>query len=337
MMGRYWVELSGENVELGRAESIATARMFGGGAAEDAESHRGVVVIELPTMEAARKVAARLALARRVVGEWSDADVQGRLGREGADGRSAAVRRIGHFSSAPNRQRELATFRAYTDGGGRVDLRSPQRMFWVRLDHGEDRWGEEVAATDRAGLGHRRMPKLPFQRPVALPPRLGRAIVNLARVRPRDRVVDPFLGTGALLAEAGLVGASLTGIDQDVAMVRGAAKNLAHLGLAADELVVDDAADAASRFEVGSFDALVTDPPYGRASTTRGEAPLPLLLRVLDAWAPKLTERARIGLVAPAGTEWTASGWSLEWSVRDRVHRSLTREFTVYRRARGRG
>ncbi|HZY71195.1 MAG TPA: RsmD family RNA methyltransferase [Thermoplasmata archaeon] len=335
MNARYWVELSGENLGLGRAEATAVAGLLGGGAVEDNGVSTNLAMFDLPSKDVATELARRLALARRVIEEWPSDRVAERLRQAGRDGRSAVVRRLGHGSAPTRGALELALFRAYIEGGGRVDLASPERTFWVRLDEAGLRWGEEVAATDRRTLERRRLPKLPFRRPVALPPRLGRATVNLARVRSGDRVVDPFLGTGALLAEACVLGASGVGVDSDAEMVRGAARNLEALHVAADELVVDDAAKAASRYPDGSFDALVTDPPYGRASTTGGESPAELTYRALTAWAPKISARGRIAVVVPVGTEWNPVGWVLEHSVRDRVHASLTREFRAYRRTAG--
>ena len=176
------------------------------------------------------------------------------------------------------------------------------------------------------------MPALPFQRPVSLPPRFARAAANLARVRAGDRVVDPFVGTGALLAEAGLLGGRLFGIDLDPTMVRGALRNLAHLGRHAEELVVGDAGSIEFADPGVRFDALVTDPPYGRASSTGGEGAAAVLARVLPRWADRVRPGGRVvvivpGPIAPPGPEWTSV---VRASVR--VHRSLTREFRVFER-----
>ena len=185
---------------------------------------------------------------------------------------------------------------------------------------------------DRAATGRRRMPLLPFQRPVSLPPKLARAAANLARIHPGDRVLDPFLGTGALLAEAGLLGARIYGIDRDPEMVRGALRNLEHLGAPAESLIVGDAGD--SEFEPATmrFEAILTDPPYGRSSATGGEAVDRLVERVLGHWSSRLVLGARIVVIVPAGAPPCLPAWELRVAVAVRAHRSLTREFRVYER-----
>lgn len=221
--------------------------------------------------------------------------------------------------------------RAWRDGGGRVDLGHPEvRLFLAEAPEGPI-VAEEVHPVDRSAFSARRMPRLPFRRPVSLPPKLGRVAVNLAAVRPGDRVADPFLGTGALALEAGILGARVTGVDQDESMVKGALQNFAHLGLQFEGLRVGDAEREASNVE-GPFDALVTDPPYGRSSGSGGEAPTTLVARVLPAWAERVRPDGRIVVVLPGGPDPLGPPWRRAESVADRVHRSLTREFRVYAR-----
>ncbi len=281
------------------------------------------------------QLAERLALARRCLVLRSEpSELEPWLARSGAGAASASVRRLGRPSSGANDTAVLGAGRAFKSGGGRIALDHPDRRFWlVQGTDGADRLFEEVASVDRRGASARRMPTLPFQRPVGLPPRLARAAANLARVRPGDRVLDPFVGTGALLAEAGLLGARLFGIDRDAGMVRGALRNLAHLGVIADTLLVGDAGTADFPNGDVPFDALLTDPPYGRASSTGGEGSAAVLERVLPRWAARVRPGAGSVVIVPAPVTAPGADWRLAVSVPVRVHRSLTREFRVYERA----
>jgi tRNA (guanine10-N2)-dimethyltransferase len=155
---------------------------------------------------------------------------------------------------------------------------------------------------------------------------------NLARVRTGDRVVDPFVGTGALLLEAALLGARVTGVDRDDEMVRGALRNFAQVGRPADAFTVGDAADAFPAPGGVGWDAVLTDPPYGRASGSGGEPPSELLRRVLPRWAERVRAGGAVVVVVPGGDDPLGEEWVRTVGVPDRVHRSLTREFRVYER-----
>jgi tRNA (guanine10-N2)-dimethyltransferase len=337
-MSRVFVETSGESAALAVAEAIAAAEALGGRAVEDnVVEASGLVAVDLPEETDVPRLANRLALARRCLRpQATAAEFAPWLAHAGAGGGSAAVRRLGRPSSGGNDAAVLEAGGAFKSGGGRIDLERPDRRFWlVRGADGKDRLFEEVASVDRHSASDRRMPTLPFQRPVSLPPRLARAAANLARVRSGDRVLDPFLGTGALLAEAGLLGARLFGIDSDPEMIRGALRNLGHLGVVADELVVGDAGAAGFASAEATFDALLTDPPYGRASSTGGEGSAAVVDRILPRWAPHVRPGGRIVVIVSSPVTGPGPDWSLVTAVPVRVHRSLTREFRVYERNGG--
>jgi len=326
-----FVEPSGESRELAAAEAASAAEALGGGSG--APRVEGLVTVHLPEARDAVRLADRLALAHRCLrGVGRETSVGSAIAQEAALGRSAVFRRLGRSPGATD-DGVLAAGRAYREGGGRIDLATPERRFWLGRDlDGGEVLLEEVARVDRRAASARRMPMLPFQRPVSLPPRLARAAANLARVRPGDRVVDPFLGTGALLAEAGLLGARTFGIDRDPDMVRGALRNLAHYGLEASELLAGDSGSVQFSDPALRFDAVLTDPPYGRASGTGGEDPAAVLLRVVPRWGELLRPGGLLVVVLPVGAPSLPAPWEVLRSVAVRVHRSLTREFRVYAR-----
>jgi putative methyltransferase (TIGR01177 family) len=331
------VVLSGRNPELGRAEAIAAAEALGGGW----ETQRGTatgqasVRVGLPSRREVGALADRLALARRCLVEVhpSEGSIESWFAEQGRRGESAAFRELDHSGSGRTDPRVEVWVEAFKRGGGRIDLRYPDRRFWLCPADGAAAVAlEEVGAVDRTGFRARRMPAFPFQRPVTLDPRLARVAVNLARVRPGDRVVDPFVGTGSLLIEAALVGARVTGIDRDASMVRGALQNFAHVGLVPESMTVGDSASVGNAIDGAHWDALVTDPPYGRASGT-GHEPVPdLLARAMPVWASRVRPGGRIVLISSGGADAIPSPWTRVMAVSDRVHRSLTREFRVYER-----
>jgi len=326
-----YVEPVGEGQELARRETISAAEALGGSEGGTAPEFPYLVSVEIPGLPELERLAGRLSLARRcLVRLASEPDIGSRLATEGRTGGSAAVRRLGSPSGSSD-PTILAAGRQFVDAGGRIDLRHPQRRFWLGRDStGRDWLFEERGTIDRAAMNERRMPRLPFRRPVSLPPRLGRAAANLARVREGSRVLDPFLGTGALLAEAGLLGAHLYGIDRDPEMVRGALRNLAHLGVGAEELIVGDAAEVEFEDPQVRFDAVLTDAPYGRSSSTGGEPVRRLVQQVVPRWAHRLAPGGRVVLIVPKGSPEMSGIGRLVGCPALRVHRSLTREFRVY-------
>jgi len=330
-----FVEVSHESLSLAEAEAVSAAEALGGGGVAAGVPIRGLVAVELPDLDSMEALAARLALARRcLVSVPSSEDLLSASRREGGRGGSAAFRRIGAPSGGEADHEVLECGRAFKEGGGSIDLERPARRFWIaRGTDDRDYLLEEAAAVDRAAPTQRRMPLLPFRRPVSLPPRLARAAVNLARITPKDRVLDPFLGTGALLAEAGLLGGRLYGIDRDPAMVRGALQNFAYLGVAAEELVVGDAREVDFADRKCQFSAIVTDTPYGRSSSTGGAATSDLVAEVAERWADRLTPNGRFVLVAPSGHVPEQLAESLRYRIPVRVHRSLTREFCLVERS----
>ena len=312
-----YVEPSGEAPDLARAEVAGAAGAVGGAwAGPEAAAVPGLLAVAVPSERSLAELAARLALARRTLvllepssGPADAARAEGRLGR------AAAFRRLGEPGAAADAAVKDAG-RAYVAGGGSIDLDAPQARYWVaRRADGAELLLREVAAVNRGQVALRAMPRLPFRRPVSLPPRLARAAVNLAGVRPGDRVLDPFLGTGALLAEAGLLGARLYGVDADAAMVRGALRNFEHLGVRAEALVEGDARAVGFPGTEPRFDALVTDPPYGRSSASVGADPSSLVPEVLGRWADRLRSGGPIVVLSPEGRRCSprrgrrSSGW----------------------------
>lgn len=331
---RFLVELSGENEPLAAAELAALLGRQAGRLPSGTPTPPGRWrEVELASEEEARSRIGRMALFRQLLIErpWPP---------EPPASRAATIDRTGtalRWLEPPSRdgaERLAECVEAYRAAGGRPVLRAAERELRLWIDSGTVRCFERLAEPDRRAFAERRMPRLPYQQPVGLAPKRARVLANLAAIGPGERVVDPFVGTGGLLAEAALLGARCAGVDRSDRMVRGAARNFAHLGLSAERWLVGDAAELAEQFPAQAVDVLLTDPPYGRASSSGGEPPTPLIARVLGAWESRLSLGGRISLAVPEGSPHPlVPPWRCEVAVPDRVHRSLVREFRVYRRA----
>ncbi len=333
-MIRAYVEPSGEALLLARAEIAGALDALGGRLVEGPTAPlAGLVEVEAPDSAALGWLGGRLALARRVLEPVVPTnDLRAAARGVAGSGRSGAFRRVGR-PSGPADALVRSAGAAYVDGGGTIELDRPEDRFWIADSDGTPPvLLREVATVDRRSYAARAMPRLPFRRPVSLPPRLARAAANLAAIRPGDRVLDPFLGTGALLAEAALLGARVYGIDRDPAMVRGALANFAYLGVEAGLLAQGDAREVDLDAGELRFDAIVTDPPYGRSSAAGGVDPGALSRAVLARWQGSVVPGGRVVVVAPGGPPTLDAPWQEELRLPVRVHRSLTREFRRYRR-----
>ncbi|HKJ70326.1 MAG TPA: methyltransferase [Gammaproteobacteria bacterium] len=157
----------------------------------------------------------------------------------------------------------------------------------VRVDIAADRCAVAVQLTRRALS--RRFDRLYGPR-VALKANVAYACLRVAGVgATTGRLLDPFCGSGTILAEAGwlLPAAELWGLDRQERAAEGTRANLTAAGLG-DRLHVQpgDARELAQLFPTGHFDAIVTNPPFG-ARLGRG-------IRFADFYADFLTAAAAV-------------------------------------------
>ncbi len=171
----------------------------------------------------------------------------------------------------------------------------------------------------------RRGANLPISYPITMHPRFARALINLARVRKNAKILDPFCGTGIILIEAALMGMKVYGSDVDVRMIFAARKNMEKFGIDA-ELNVMDVGEVS-----GEYDAIVTDPPYGRSSSPKGESISSLYNRAFKKFAD-MVDKLAIVLPSPKAMELGRTYFQLKEFYPVRVHKSLTRYYCFFTR-----
>lgn len=169
-----------------------------------------------------------------------------------------------------------------------------------------------------------------FFHPSALHPKLARLMVNLTAVRPRDTFLDPFAGTCSTVIEASLVGAFSVGVDFNKKMVFGGRRNLKGLGLYEQSDVVHGDARA---MPIRRVDAIATDVPYGRASSTGGAGTGELLDALVGQAEAMLHKGRRLVAMHPASVRLEVpKGFELVGEHEFYVHRSLSRVISVLKR-----
>ncbi len=233
--------------------------------------------------------------------------------------------RYGEFSG---RTLDVENSVGYVIGKKRkIDLTNPEVIVDIYL-------GEKVYAgirmRDTRGIPERQPTKRPFFSPVTLHPKMARALINLTGIERGRRILDPFSGTGAILVEAGLMGLHPIGTDLDPDMVEGARRNMRHYGIKGEVSLMD--IDGIRDLE--GIDAISTDPPYGRSSTTNKEPVETLYKRAFEASADVLRRGKRMSVILPSEDYIElADAFRILEVYPVKVHRSLTRYFYALERS----
>ncbi len=323
------VELSMECESLARAETLSAARALGASVrVVDADS--GVFVVESEVEPA--ELASRLGLCH-YVGEWL-----GKCDPSALDGFAKCVDVQGPIRVRSTKVGDIHVDLAGTSrrlgkiiGEDRgVDLHAPKSDIRVVYSKEAVYVGRALGAVDRASFEKRKNRYMPFVYPASLHPKFARAMVNLTQVPKNGKLLDPFSGTGAIVAEAALVHLEAYGTDFAERMTAGARKNLRHLGLHAHLSICDVGAVPQ---QVGLVGGIATDPPYGKSTSTKGESIGSLYKRAFEAFSEVLHQGGRVAVAVPdvGLLEGIDSFRILErhplW-----VHRSLTRNFCVLER-----
>jgi len=214
----------------------------------------------------------------------------------------------------------------------KVNLTTPKRMFFGVLTENRFVFGLKMAEVLPKSFVERRPQRRPFFHPSALLAKLARCMVDLAKPRAGELVLDPFCGTGTLLVEAGLIGCRVLGVDAQRRMVKGSLQNLTHYGVKPEAVIVADARHP----PVKEVDCIVTDPPYGRSATTLGLSTEQLVRDFLSAAEGSVRKGHRICIASPKSIRIGRIGRELGFKHVEShlvyVHRGLTREIAVFER-----
>ena len=191
--------------------------------------------------------------------------------------------------------------------------------------------GMKKAQVNTSDFQHRRGHLRPFLLPITLHPKIARALVNLSRVSTHETLLDPFCGTGGILLEAGLLGVQVIGSDIEQKMIDGCQKNLNYYHLNNFTLYRVDIGDIQKN--VQSVDAIATDFPYARATTTKGEQLTKLYTRAFET-ITQVLKKNRYAVIGLSSEDVRTIGERYLTVVETypvKSHRSLTRYFVVYK------
>jgi tRNA (guanine10-N2)-dimethyltransferase len=214
--------------------------------------------------------------------------------------------------------------------GAKVNLRNPDKVFTGVLTDHKLIFGVRLAELPAKPFVERRPRKKPFFHPSAMQAKLARCMVNLARPKAGELVLDPFCGTGTMLIEAKLVGCRVVGLDIQRRMARGTLKNMAHFRIEPEGIIVADAQSP----PLLKVDCVVTDPPYGTSATTLKRTTKQIVEQVLTAVHSLLRKGQNVCMAMPSKINMATLAANLGYKHLQShfvyVHRSLTREIAVF-------
>ena len=214
------LELSMECESLARAEALAAASALGG---RPKVLHEEPGVLMLETTAPPEKLACRVALCH-YVNEWLGSSTPGKLGTIASDidvDGPIRVRSTKVGESSVDLQSVSRKIGGIIGEARGVDLNNPVsdiRVVFSKKAH----LGRVLGAIDRPAFEKRKNRHMPFVYPASLHPKFGRALVNLTQVPDGGRLLDPFCGTGAIVAEASMIGLETIGTDFSERMIEGA-------------------------------------------------------------------------------------------------------------------
>ncbi|UXI20030.1 hypothetical protein NH340_JMT05973 [Sarcoptes scabiei] len=176
---------------------------------------------------------------------------------------------------------------------GPIDLKNPDFIFHYMEYFGLDGnnvpeypiqiiFGRWIAESHRKSLAKYSLKHRKFIANTSMDPTLSFLMCNIAGIENNDIVYDPFVGSGSLLVSAANFGAFVLGTDIDYLLLHGSAKpsrfgvkhrdqdesvraNLKQYGLEDRylDVITGDSSQPLIRNDF-QFDAIITDPPYGK-------------------------------------------------------------------------
>jgi tRNA (guanine10-N2)-dimethyltransferase len=294
--------LSGENPALSYSELRHLVKILGGVDAERVDERVAAAEVDdgLAAEIVYRAAYTKLAAVWLGVGRnYMDVVFSEKLA-EAVDGRRSfdvMVYEVGGVDvNSVDVEKKLAAAIMAQAPGLRVDLSTPEATFVAVVTMSNCFVGMLIAEKPKHFFDERKAGRRPFRVPSAMQPKLARCLVNLAVNSRGSWVLDPFAGSGALVIEAGLLGHVCLGVEVKTWVCNGMWRNMQSYGVGFGHAVQGDARRLPLR---RFFDAVATDPPYGRSATLGGVSFKNLLKAFGEEVVNVLTDGARLAVTVP--------------------------------------
>jgi len=176
-----------------------------------------------------------------------------------------------------------------------VSLDDPDVLVYAELIHDTFRIGIDLTPFKTLReRGYRE-----FIHPSMLNPIVARAMCRLAGIKDEASIIDPMCGSGTIVIEAMLEARNVNAVGMDVnkKYIRGARENAIKAGVSPN-LLVGDVRRLKYLFRPCSFDAIVTNPPYGIREKAVGGMKR-VYHSLLEGAANILIENGRLVILTP--------------------------------------
>lgn len=215
----------------------------------------------------------------------------------------------------------------------KVKLKKPNSLIRIAAFENELYIAIERIKLNKKHFEETKPHKRPFFHPGSMNPKLARCMVNLSRVKEGQLLLDPFCGTGGILIEAGLIGCKVLGSDIYWKMKNGSAVNLEHYGITDYRTFNIDVRELKMYEKVAS---IVTDPPYGKSTTTGGIEGDGIFKEFLISSYDNMRDDGYLCMASPHYVNLQPIADEVGFEILEqygiKMHRSLTRIISVLRK-----
>ena len=327
MKEKYLFELGGENTELGKCEALEVLKTENYNP-ELILDNRNIISIEVSRQIKAR-VIERFAMVKRIsrIIFYSEEDeidnIVQNMPQLDIGNSSFAIRTI---DKEKHSQSAIAT-----KLGTKIPLKNEINLTEpnIKVLYYSERksiisiWENKKETYYKRCLRHH-IKHRPFFSPIGIHPRIARSMVNLANCSSGQKIIDPFCGTGGILIEIENMNIYGIGIDIVSKMKEYSDGNLKYFNLTSN--VIKGDIEKINEFDI---DAIVTDPPYGLSTTTKGEGVKDLMKRSMLLFSQKLEKKQRLIMAISNPKLVRNSDFNILYQFEWYIHKSLTRYIVV--------
>jgi tRNA (guanine10-N2)-dimethyltransferase len=336
----YYVIISGENIELGKAELRALVPLV-------CNKHNVLWINRLAIIEAdsnpvkfllnrsalikeAGPVILDIHPSENIIRNISDDTIRSLV--KPSESFCIRTRSYTHLKDAQYREHLVLTLGAkiVAQTSAKVSMNNPDVTILVIITTERVLVCKSFKTELRKLLNERNPGKKVFFHPSMMGAQLARVMCNLARIKPGEIVFDPFCGGGGILCEIASLGAKPLGMDLNWRLLTGANLNLISMRNSEYNLIQGDARYC----PISECDHIVTDPPYGRASSTKGSDPVKLVEAIFILSQSLIQGHGSVCICASTEMQipriLNDTGMKAEFDILVRVHRSLTREIIAF-------